>query len=151
MNPAMKLSEHFTLEEFTVSQEAVRSGLKNDPDARQTDNLRALCENVLEPLRARVKRPIVISSGFRSKSVNRRVGGSATSQHCKGEAADILVPGMDTVDVVDLIRAMKLPFDQMIDEFSRWVHVSHSLAAGNRGEVLMAYRAGGQTHYRRIA
>lgn len=146
----MQLSEHFTLDEMTVSQEASRSGLKNAPDDRQTEALGLLCVNLLEPLRARVKRPIVVSSGFRSKSVNTRVGGSAASQHCRGEAADILVPGMDTADVVDLIRAMRLPFDQLIDEFSRWVHVSHS-SAGNRGEVLMAWRRGGQTHYRRVA
>lgn len=147
----MNLSEHFTLEEFTVSQEAVRSGLKNAPDARQTEALGLLCVNLLEPLRERVKRPIVVSSGFRSTSVNRRVGGSERSQHCKGEAADIMVPGMDTADVVDLIRALRLPFDQLIDEFGRWVHVSHSLRSGQRGEVLLATRASGATHYRRIA
>lgn len=145
----MNLTPHFTLDELTVSQEAARSGLKNRPDARQTDNLIALCETVLEPLRARVKRPIVISSGFRTKTVNRRIGGAAGSQHCKGEAADILIPGMDPADVVDLIRAMRLPFDQLIYEFGRWVHVSHS-PRGNRGEVLAATREGGQVHYRRI-
>lgn len=147
----MNLSEHFTLEELTVSQEAARRGLRNEPNAVQVDALRALCEQVLEPLRARVKRPIVVSSGFRSKTVNACIGGSATSQHCRGEAADIMVPGMDTADVVDLIRAMRLPVDQVIDEFARWVHVSYSVAGGNRGEVLMAWRAGGKTEYRRIA
>lgn len=147
----MKLSENFTLDEMTVSQEAARAGLRNTPNERQVDALRALCETVLQPLRDRLKRPIVVSSGFRSVSLNRRIGGSATSQHCKGEAADIMVPGMDTADVVDLIRFLRLPFDQVIDEFARWVHVSHSGAAGNRGEVLMAWRRGGQTHYRRVA
>lgn len=146
----MNLSTHFTLDEMTLSQEAVRSGLRNIPDAAQTDSLRRLCESVLEPLRARINRPIVVSSGFRSKTVNTRIGGSKTSQHCKGEAADIVVPGMDSADVVDLIRGMKLPFDQVIDEFGRWTHVSHS-GNGNRGEVLMAWRRGGQTHYRRVA
>ena len=147
----MKLSENFTLDEMTVSQEAVRAGLKNAPNAQQVAALRALCETVLQPLRDRIKRPIVVSSGFRSVTLNRRIGGSATSQHCKGEAADIMVPGMDTADVVDLIRAMRLPFDQVIDEFARWVHVSHSVAAGNRGEVLMAWRRAGEINYRRIA
>lgn len=144
----MNLSPHFTLDEMTVSQEAVRSGLRNKPDATQIEALRALCAHVLEPLRARVKRPIVVSSGYRSKSVNARIGGSTSSQHCKGEAADIIVPGMETADVVELIRAMRLPFDQVIDEFDRWVHVSH--ASGNRGEVLVASRRAGQTHYRRV-
>ena len=147
----MNLSKNFTLAELTTSQEAVRSGLKNDPNAQQVAALRALCETVLQPLRDRLKRPVVVSSGFRSVTLNRRIGGSTTSQHCKGEAADIMVPGMDTADVVDLIRAMRLPFDQVIDEFARWVHVSHLLAGGNRGEVLMAWRRGGLTHYRRVA
>lgn len=144
----IQLSPHFTLAEMTISQEAARSGLKNAPAPHQIIALRALCETVLEPLRASVKRPIVVSSGFRSRTVNARIGGSASSQHCRGEAADIMVPGMDTADVVDLIRALRLPFDQVIDEFSRWVHVSHS-GAGNRGEVLMAFRRGG-VNYRRI-
>ncbi|KVW99505.1 D-Ala-D-Ala carboxypeptidase family metallohydrolase [Thiobacillus denitrificans] len=146
----MNLSEHFTLDEMTISQEAVRSGLRNEPSDVQIESLRALCEAVLEPLRARIKRPIVVLSGFRSVTINRRVGGVDDSQHCKGEAGDIMVPGMDTSDVVDMIRAMKLPIDQVIDEFARWVHVSHSRRRGNRGEVLMAWRRGGQTHYRRV-
>lgn len=146
----MNLSEHFTLEELTASQEAARSALRNEPNDVQVEALRALCERVLEPLRARVKRPIVVSSGYRSKSLNTRIGGSPGSQHCKGEAADIIVPGMEVADVVGLIRAMRLPFDQVIDEFASWVHVSHSVADGNRGEVLMAWRRGGQTQYRRV-
>lgn len=147
----MNLSENFTLAEMTTSQEAVRAGLKNAPNAQQVAALRALCETVLQPLRDRIGRPLVVSSGFRSVTLNRRIGGSATSQHCKGEAADIMVPGMEVGDVVELIRAMHLPFDQVIDEFSRWVHCSHSGAAGNRGEVLTARRIGGKTQYRRIA
>lgn len=147
----MNLSENFTLDEMTVSQEAVRSGVRNEPGEQHVEALQALCATVLQPLRDRLKRPIVVTSGFRSVNLNRRIGGSASSQHCKGEAADIMVPGMDTADVVDLIRAMRLPYDQVIDEFARWVHVSHSAADGNRGEVLMAWRRGGLTHYRRVA
>lgn len=145
----MKLTEHFTLEEMVLSQEAARSGLRNMPNAHQVESLRALCENVLEPLRARVKRPIIVSSGYRSKTLNARIGGSPSSQHCRGEAADIMIPGMGTAEVVDLIRGMKLPFDQVIDEFSRWVHVSHS--ALQRRAVLTARRVGGKTEYRRVA
>jgi hypothetical protein len=144
----MNLSEHFTLDEFTVSRVAEHDGLKNTPNAAQIEHLRSLCMHVLEPLRARLKRPIVVTSGFRSVTLNRRIGGSATSQHCKGEAADIIVPGMEVADVVGLIRAMRLPFDQVIDEFGRWVHISHT--SGNRAEVLVATRRAGQTHYRRV-
>lgn len=146
----MTLSEHFTLTEMTVSQEAARSGLKNAPDALQIESLRHLCKNVLEPLRERVKRPVVVSSGFRSATVNRRIGGSARSQHCRGEAADFTIPGMSVEDVVALIRAMNLPFDQLIDEFGAWVHVSHSRTGKQRGQVMTARRVGGKTEYRVI-
>lgn len=146
----MTLSEHFTMAEMTVSQEAARSGLKNVPDALQIESLRNLCKNVLEPLRGRVKRPVVVSSGFRSTTVNRRIGGSNTSQHCRGEAADFTIPGMSVGDVVALIRAMNLPFDQLIDEFGAWVHVSHSRTGKQRGQVMTARRVGGKTEYRVI-
>jgi zinc D-Ala-D-Ala carboxypeptidase len=146
----MTLSEHFTLEEMTISQEAVRSGLRNTPDALQTESLRLLCVNVLEPLRVRVKRPVVVSSGFRSSSVNRRIGGSQRSQHCRGEAADLTIPGMSVTDVVALIRKMSLPFDQLIDEFGAWVHVSHSRTGKQRHQVLAARRVGGKTEYQII-
>ncbi len=147
----MNLSPHFTLAEMTVSQEAARSGLKNEPGLQQVEALTALCVNVLEPLRARVRRPIVVTSGYRSITINRRVGGTQGSQHTRGEAADIIVPGIDPADVFALIRAMKLPFDQVIDEFGAWVHVSHSLRGPQRGNVLMAYRQGGKTHYRALS
>lgn len=147
----MTLSEHFTLTEMTVSQEAARSGLKNVPDALQIESLRHLCKNVLEPLRERVKRPVVVSSGFRSTTVNRRIGGSNTSQHCRGEAADFTIPGMSVGDVVALIRAMNLPFDQLIDEFGAWVHVSHKASGHNRGQFLHATFKNGKAEYKVIA
>ena len=147
----MNLSQHFTLAEMTVSQEAARSGLRNDPDMRQIEALTALCQNVLEPLRARVKRPIIVTSGYRSASINRRIGGSNRSQHCRGEAADIIVPGIPPEDLFALIRVMKLPFDQVIEEFGQWVHVSYSFTGPQRGNALMAYRTGGNIQYRKIA
>lgn len=145
----MTLSEHFTLDEMTLSQAAVRFGLDNEPGDRQIEHLRALCENVLEPLRDMVRRPIIVSSGYRSKAVNARVGGSPASQHCRGEAVDIVVPGMAPADLVDIIRAARLPFDQVIDE-GRWTHVSHSNSSGNRGDVLVATFRNGKASYRRI-
>lgn len=143
----MQLTEHFTLAEMTLSQEAVRNGLKNQPSAAHVESLRLLCVNLLEPLRARVKRPIIVSSGFRSKTINARVGGSERSQHCKGEAADFTVPGLTVAEVVALMRAMKLPADQLIDEFGAWVHVSHSRTGTQRGQTLKARRRGSQTVY----
>lgn len=146
----MNLSPTFTLEEMTLSQEAVRSGIKNKPDELQTEALRLLCVNVLQPLRDRVGRPIIVSSGFRSATINRRIGGSPKSQHCKGEAADFTVQGMQIADLVSLIRKMGLPVDQCIDEFGAWVHVSHSRTKPQRGQYLRARRTGGKTEYRVI-
>ena len=144
------MTPHFTLEELTVSQEAIRSGVRNAPDAPQTEALQLLCENVLEPLRARVKRPIVVSSGFRSTTINRRIGGSSRSQHCMGEAVDFSIPGMSVAEIVLLIRRMQLPYDQLIDEFSAWVHVSHKRNGSQRHQVMTARRVGGKTEYRII-
>lgn len=140
----MSLSEHFTLEELIVSQTAARDGLKNIPNAEQIESLRSLCVTILEPLRLRLKRPVVVNSGFRSVTVNRRVGGSAKSQHCRGEAADIIVPGIPVADVIQVIKSLYLPIDQVIDEFGAWVHVSHKSNAKNRGLYLKARRVGGQ-------
>ena len=143
----MKLSPHFTLAEMTVSQEAARSGLKNIPNQVHVQALTQLCMSVLEPLRMRVRTPIVVSSGFRSVSVNRRIGGSSKSQHCKGEAADFTIPGMSVADIVALTRTMRLPYDQLIDEFGQWVHVSYSTTGIQRGQVLTARRKAGKTVY----
>jgi len=144
----MNITKSFTLEEMTVSQEAARSGLKNVPNYEQIESLILLCENVLQPLRDRVKKPIVVSSGFRSTSVNRRIGGAGSSQHCKGQAADFTIPGMSIADTIELIRTMGLPVDQCIDEFSAWVHVSH--CPRPRMQFLKARRVGGKTQYKQL-
>lgn len=146
----MNLSEHFTIHEMIVSQTAVREGLKNIPNSDQLASLRSLCVTILEPLRLRLKRPIVVSSGYRSVSVNRRVGGSSKSQHCKGEAADIIVPGVPVADVIAVMRKLYLPVDQVIDEFGAWVHVSHKANAHNRGQYLKARRDGGKVVFTQL-
>jgi len=146
----VNLSPHFTLAEMTVSQEAARSGLKNKPNEDQEAALLLLCLNVIEPLRVRVRRPVIVSSGFRSVTLNRRIGGSSRSQHCKGEAVDFAIPGMVVAEVVMLVRRMKLPFDQLIDEFGAWVHVSHARTGSQRGTVMTARHVGGKTQYRVI-
>ena len=91
----MKLTENFRLEEFTVSQVAERHGYKNEPNAKQIENLKLLCVNVLQPLREIIAVPIFINSGFRSFDVNAAVGGKFNSQHLEGKAADFVVPSMN--------------------------------------------------------
>lgn len=146
----MRLSEHFTLDEMTVSQAAARYGLKNVPNAEQVESLRSLCVTILEPLRLRLNRPVVVNSGFRSVTVNRRVGGTGRSQHCRGEAADIIVPGVAIADVIDVIKSLYLPVDQVIDEFGAWVHVSHKANAHNRGQYLKARHVGGKAVFSQL-
>jgi hypothetical protein len=119
----MKLSEHFTLEELTVSETAARKGLDNTPDNDALYDLKRLAL-FLEDIRTAVGRPLRINSAYRAPEVNASVGGSKTSQHCKGQAADIRVVGLTPDQVCQAIIAAKLPFDQVIREFDSWTHVS---------------------------
>ena len=90
----MQLSKHFKLSEFTKSQIAARNGIKNLPGSGEVKNLENLCYEILEPVRAKFDRPILITSGFRSLEVNRKLGSSDSSQHVKGQAVDFEIPGV---------------------------------------------------------
>lgn len=90
----MKLTENFTLAELTKSETAEKNNIDNTPDAEQIECLKQLCENILQPLRDDFQKPLVISSGFRSKKLSLLVGSKTTSQHCKGQAADFTIPGI---------------------------------------------------------
>ena len=142
----MKLTPHFSLSELTKSQTALRMGLDNNPNEEQMESLLALCENVLEPVRVHWDKPVVVNSGFRALPVNRAIGSKDTSQHAKGEAADIEIPGVDNQDLYRWI-AQALEFDQLILEFytgepaSGWVHVSY-VGDDNRNETLRISKSG---------
>lgn len=126
----MNLTEHFTVEELTYSETAIRLGYNNNPDEETLENLRLLCVNVLEPLRNILNVPIKINSGYRSKLTNAAVGGVVTSQHCKGEAADTVAIGITIKDyynkVKQLINDGKIIADQVIYEYNSWVHISYN-------------------------
>lgn len=118
--------KHFTIKELTHSTTAVQRGIDNMPNDEQIENLKQLVENVLDPLREAYGRPIRINSGFRSKELNVAIGGSKTSDHVNGNAADITAGSQErNRRLFELIQSLNLPFDQLIDEknFS-WVHVS---------------------------
>lgn len=120
----MQLSEHFTLDELTFSEAATRNGVSNVPTPRIVENLRFLAEQ-LEKVRALLGVPMRITSGYRSEAVNTWVGGSLTSQHRFGLAADFVAPAFGTpYEVAKAIAASDLPFDQLIHEYGAWVHVS---------------------------
>ena len=110
----MNLSKHFTLDELIKSATAQRKGIDNFPTAEHLENLRDLVEQILEPLRVHYGRPIIITSGYRCEKLNKAVGGSKTSQHCLGMAADIRSVSdkrCDNKELFDMILEMGLPFD----------------------------------------
>lgn len=119
----MNLSPHFTLDEMTFSEIALRNGLSNAPDEATINNLKRLAE-LLEKVRALLNRPIRINSAYRSLNVNKLVGGQPNSQHCLGCAADIKVGDMTPDQVVKAIIHSDIPYDQIIREFDSWVHIS---------------------------
>ena len=122
----MNLTDHFTLEEMIHSASADARHLDNEPNAVQTENLKNLCENVLEPLRKVIGKPIQINSGYRSETVNRYAGGVKNSQHLFGRAADITVAGMKPEQLLDLLLNSHIVFDQAIAYRHRgFMHVSY--------------------------
>lgn len=154
----MKLTEHFTLAEMTVSPTAKRLGLSNQPTAEHIENMRYCCEKILEPVRAHFGKPVKINSSYRSPLVNKAVGGSKTSQHVNGQAIDFEIMGVDNKVVADWIGD-NLEFDQVILEFytagdknSGWVHASIKKGGGNRMQRLIASKSkAGGTKYTPVA
>ena len=137
----MNLTEHFTLEELTITD---HREFKNEPNPSEIANLQRLAE-LLEQVKSVLGgKPVMVNSAFRSKQVNDAVGSKDTSQHRLGCAADIRVPGVTPDQVVKAIMAAKLPFDQLIREFDRWTHISvpNTVSAAPRGQVLIIDRAG---------
>ena len=149
----MKLTKNFTLSEMTKSQTALRLGIENKPNQQQILCLKTLCQKILQPIRDRFEKPLIISSGFRSIELSQRIGSSAKSQHCKGEAADFEIQGLDNKKLAEHI-SNNYDYDQLILEFykesdpnSGWIHVSYS-SKKNRKQFLKAYKdQNGKTRY----
>ena len=148
----MNLSENFTLQELIYSDTAVRMGIDNKPNDETVENLKILCENILEPIRSHFKAPVVVSSGYRSEAVCLAVGSSSKSQHTKGQAADFEIFGVHNRELSDWI-VNNLDYDQCILEFwnpndpnSGWVHCSYN-DAGNRKQYLRASKENGKIVY----
>ena len=148
----MHLTKNFTLEELTKSETALRFGMDNTPNDEQLSNMVALCECVLQPIRDHFGKGVKVNSGFRDPEVNAKVGGSKTSDHCKGMAADIEIPGVANAELAQWI-VDNLEFRQVILEFytpgipdSGWVHVSYN-PGDNKKQVLTATKQNGKTAY----
>ena len=147
------ISNHISYREGVYSTTAKRLGLNNTPNDEQLNNMELIAHEVFEPLRAYVGGPIKINSFFRSPKLNKAIGGSSKSQHCKGQAMDIddTYGRMTNAEMYHFIKE-HLDFDQIIWEFGDddnpdWVHVSYVSAEDNRGRCLKAYRKDGKTHY----
>ena len=139
----MNLSPHFTLDELTASQTAARKGLDNTPNATEVANLVRVAA-LFEEVRALLNKPILINSGFRSKQVNDAVGSRDTSQHRIGCAADIRVSGMTPREVVEACIAANIGYDQIIEEFGSWTHISvpNTPSTAPRRQALIIDRQG---------
>ena len=148
----MNLTKNFTLEEMIKSETALRHGMDNTPGENEIGNLKLLCEKVLQPVRDHFGKGVKVNSGFRHPDVNAKVGGSRTSDHTRGQASDIEIPGVPNAELAEWIKD-NLEFRQLILEFytpgvpdSGWVHVSY-VAEDNKKEVLTATRKDGKTVY----
>ena len=148
----MNLTTNFTLSELTKSETALRKGLDNEPTQDVIAALQTLAVNVLQPVRNHYGRSVKVNSGYRSPEVNASVGGSKTSDHCKGQAADIEIVGVANADLATYIRD-ELQFTQLILEFytpgvpdSGWVHVSYD-PANLKKQVMTATKRDGKTVY----
>ena len=125
---------NFTISELVKSDTAEKAGINNTPDINSLDNLLELIFYVLQPLRDKLGKPMVITSGYRSAKVNQLVGGVGNSGHLTGQAADFIVKGMTPAQVVEFIKKSGIEFDQCIDEGS-WTHISFN-KGHNRRQVL---------------
>jgi hypothetical protein len=136
------LSPHFTLDELTFSQTAARHAINNFPPDEIVPNLRRLAE-ALEKVRAHIKAPIRVSSGYRCLTLNQKIAGSSkTSAHVLGLAADISVKGMSAKELALKISQMDHDFDQIICEYDRWVHVGLSLGKPRRELLTIRHGTG---------
>jgi len=148
----MNLTANFTLSELTKSETALRHGMDNTPGETEIANLKTLAEKVLQPVREHYQKGVKVNSGYRAPEVNQKVGGSRTSDHCKGQAADIEIPGVANADLAQWITE-NLEFTQVILEFytqgipdSGWVHVSYD-PQNLKKQALTAVKQNGKTVY----
>ena len=147
-----QLTANFSLHELTKSETALRMGLDNTPDDEAIENLRTLCEKVLQPVRDHYGKGVKVNSAYRSPESNAAVGGSKTSDHCKGMAADIEIPGVPNAELAQWIMD-NLDYTQLILEFytpgipdSGWVHVSYD-PDNLKKQELTATKVAGKTQY----
>lgn len=131
----MNLSKNFTLEEMTASKTAARRHIDNTPNATEKEHLRILCSELLQPLRDAIGSPIIVTSGFRCRALNKAVGGAPLSYHCMGMAADLHLPNSNMATVYAKILLKQEKTDLVIHEIqgkTEWLHIQYSNAPRHR-------------------
>ena len=132
------MGKYFSIAELTKSSTAIKKKINNTPTKEVENNLNQLIDNILDPLREAWGQPIIVGSGYRCEAINKAVGGAAHSQNKLGQAADIHTKSdsvKDNKKLFELIKQLKLPFDQLINEYNyNWIHVSYS--PRNRRQIL---------------
>jgi zinc D-Ala-D-Ala carboxypeptidase len=148
----MNLTKNFTLEEMTKSETALRYDIDNTPNEQEISSMKLLAEKVLQPVRDHFGKGVKVNSGFRNQDVNQKVGGSRNSDHIRGQACDIEIPGVPNAELAEWIKD-NLEYNQLILEFytpgvpdSGWVHVSY-IPEDNKKQVLTATKKDGKTVY----
>lgn len=145
-----QITKNFTLKELTYSDTACKKNITNSPNESEYNNMKILCEEVLQPIREHFNKPVRINSCFRNEELNKAVGGAKNSQHRSGQAADIEIIGMSNYELAQWIRD-NLEYDQLILEYadnikndknSGWVHVSFVSKIKNRKQVLTINKSG---------
>ena len=134
----MKLN--FSFSELLYSNTAEQYRIKNIPDIEEADNLLELIVYCLQPIRDKLNKPMIISSGYRCEELNNKIGGVKNSQHTKGQAVDFKAKGMTVKEVINFIVNNDFEFDQLINEYNKWVHISFKKDM-NRKDVLYLNRS----------
>lgn len=125
---------NFKMSELIYSETAIKNNINNMPDINSMDNMLNLIYYCLQPVRELLGAPMIITSGYRNPLVNRLVGGVNSSQHTKGQAVDFTVLGITPNQIISIIKTSKIEFDQLINEYDKWVHISYNKGK-NRKQV----------------
>lgn len=128
---------NFKLSELIHSDKANQYAINNMPDINSLDNLLDLICFCLQPVRDKIGKPMIITSGFRCPEVNKLVGGKTNSQHLKGQAADFIIKGMTPQQIVFKIATMGIEYDQLINEYDKWVHISYCKNKNRRQTLII--------------
>ena len=130
---------NFTISELVQSATAKKENIDNTPDLESLDNMLELICSCLQPIRDKIKNPMIITSGYRCAELNRIVGGKSNSQHLRGEAVDFIIKGITPAKIVDFILKTGIDFDQLINEKNQWVHISYTKKRKNRRDCFLSY------------